>query len=307
MADLHAIYQELGISGLIPHATRETSKAYSMLVAKIKAGETMYYLQSPVTNAPFLQVMDRARRALFFTSEAGARYEADKLRCSQCMDTTVIEFPGNKSVEDAMMSLYDLGVDTIWLDQTVTLKLAQFIDLPKYDGYPNEEFLLRNHKLNGALHYYMQIVQAQMSNLDAEYYFARALCNGHVLLPVNPEKLEEENVLDTLVFLDDESDIPMVAAFTDWEQLSLSELQSSAIVVSFADLANLIKNGTLTVALNPAGVAMHLRSHYVDYLLNVAQAPTAAHIPLVSSLARSQEQNTEEDWTMTDFVPDFLR
>ena len=71
MADLQAIYQEFGTSGLIPYALTPGSKGRQLLIDKIKEGASLYYLES-VFGTPFIRVYDGAYHMVAYTEEQEA-------------------------------------------------------------------------------------------------------------------------------------------------------------------------------------------------------------------------------------------
>lgn len=299
MADLNAIYQELGLAGLVPHAIRGTPKARIILINKIKVGESLFMLQSPIINAPFLYVADNMRQALMFTTEQAAKRHAALLR-EQCMETEIHIFPENQSINNSMNTLHNLGVDAVYLDQMVSLPIRSFINLPTYDGYPNEEFPLINHDMNGAMHYYLQIAQAHMSNLEAEFCFARCLCRGHLLLP-----LDNSDPPNLYMLPEAEYETKTIIACSDWQQCQMADFQPVAQVLPVVPLFDQLIQDNINLLLNPAGTSLLIRPHYMAYLLQVAAAPTPAHIPLVSSLFSSQ--SSQDNWQLEDPTPSFLR
>lgn len=68
MADLHAIYHEFGLSGLIPYAIHPGTKAYYLVLEKLKSNDPIFILQSSL-NAPFLIVKDGTYQTYLFSSQ----------------------------------------------------------------------------------------------------------------------------------------------------------------------------------------------------------------------------------------------
>lgn len=309
MADLHAIYQELGLPGLVPHALRANSKGRQMLIDKIKAGDPLYFIRSKL-DAPFILVKGGDYQSYAFTSQEEAEAKCSQFG-SQRFDTMVEAFPGGTDRDEAIRWLFDHGPSAIFIDDSISIPLSQFAELPAYDGQPNEEHLLRNRRLNGALFYYLQIACAQMSNMEAEHAWAKSMYGGKFLLMAENDPGKGYPILTSKT-----STHACALAYTDWRQASMDfESIPAGIVSSFDDLEQVLKDAPdLRILLNAPTCHLVMDLSLFDTIRRiVTDANYHPAAPAVSELFNGQTQRAafgqvaEEDWDKIDPTPDWLK
>ena len=133
MANLQAIYQEFGLSGLIPYALKTESKGRQLLIEKIKEGTPLFYLES-VFGVPFVRVHDGEYQMLAYTERAEAEAAQDRFWRKR-YETNIRPFP-TEDVEDSVKGFFAAGPASVRVDDTIPIPLSQFADLPNYDGHP---------------------------------------------------------------------------------------------------------------------------------------------------------------------------
>lgn len=317
MADLHAVYQELGLPGLVPHALREGSRGREMLLNKIQSGEPLYVVQSKF-QIPYLVVKDGDYQSLVFTTKEAAEQKCEQLQ-EQRFDVSVEELPGKEGREEAILSMFDLGSSAMLLDESLSIPLARLADTPTYDGQPNEEHVLRNRRLNGALFRYLQIACAQMSNVEAECEWGEQMCQGKFLLLVKNVPSEGYPLLMKRIRGRD-----YLLVYTDWRQVWMdfrSETQPdpAAFICPFEELEALLeKHFHLHILLNPP--TCHL-SIDADLFAKIRQIATDADyrrgkletfsrpvpLPTENEKISAFGQISEDLWDKIDPTPDWLK
>ena len=159
MADLHAIYNELSLGGLVPHALKPGSRGNKMLMDKIKTGSPIYFILTQM-NTPYLVVKDGTYQATFYTTQSMAEQQATALADAGYHGVMVEDVPDGQARKEAFLWLFDQGPTAILIDDSLSLPLKALVsELPTYDGRPNEEHMLRNRALNGATFYCRRVWQ----------------------------------------------------------------------------------------------------------------------------------------------------
>lgn len=307
MADLLAIYQELGLTGLVPHALRDGSRGRLMLVNKIKTGDPLFLISTNL-NAPFVFVKDATYQAYIFTSEEAAHSKCDTLSAER-YNVHTIEFPGGELRDESFLSLFDHGPTHVFLDEAISIPISRFTAVPSYDGQPNEEHMLRNRTLCGAILYYLQISCAGMGNIEAENQWASLMYHSSFLLAVQDDKGNNYPLLT-----DNVGGKPCALAYTDWRQIRMDyEVPPTGLLCRFEDLEKFLRgNPSSGILLNRATCHMLLTVELVDLIKQIANAPTLTR-PAAQSIFTPQPKGPafgqvgEDNWDKVDPTPDFLK
>lgn len=307
MADLNAVYEEFGLSGLVQHAIRDGSRGRQMLLEKVAAGDPLYYIRSSV-NAPFLLVKDDIYQTFVFTNAAEAQQKREEL--SQNKFKTSVELLSSMgSIEDAFLQIFELGSASIFLDDTLSLPIGRFTKIPQYDGLPNEEHMLRNRILNGAIFYYMQIANAQMSNMEAEKQWAKRMFNGKFLLTAHDDKGHGYPLRVTEI-----KGKPCFTIYTDWRHVGLDfKERPVGILSTFEDLEQLLQQHPgFSIVLNRPTCHLMLDSKMLSMIRQSAtnsgfqaSATISGKLQITSKLGL--QQASEDDWDKGDPTPDWLK
>lgn len=313
MADLYAIYQELGLGGIVPHALRTGSHGWKMLIDKIKQGAPLYGLQTVTTEAPYIIVKDGEYQALFFSSEEAAARKADEL-AMQKYRVQIQPLPDGQERKATLAHLYSYGPSALWLDESLSISVEMLdVELPDYDGLPNEDRMLRNRMLNGATFYYLQQIAAGYGNIEAEQEWARRMRHGHFLMAV--EEAEYNTCLPLSITMKDGKNAALI--YTDWKQMALSidlKEHPTGFLVSFEDLYQILNtNDNAVLLLNAATSNLIINQTMMEAIRETASGIVSANTAdLVASMSKKPsgiqyDQVSEEDWDKVDPTPDWLR
>jgi len=310
MADLYAIYQELGLSSIVPHALRDGSRGYKMLIDKIKAGNPMYFIRTNL-DAPFLIVKDGTYQSMFYTARELAEQQAESLDDAGYCGIAVEELPDGQGRREALHWLFDHGPTAILIDDSLSVPISVLTTgLPTYDGRPNDEHMLRNRALNGATFYFLQQAAAGYGNMEAEQQWAKAMYHGELLVPVVNNANKGYPMFTTTV-----KGQTAFLVYSDWRQLGFDFPDPPAGLISnFEDLWQTLKENTGTVLLlNKSTCHLVIDLSLLDNIKDIAinGNPSSPSI-LASSVAGKKKntpwlQTTEEDWDKVDPTPDFLK
>lgn len=307
MADLLAIYQELGLPGLVPHALRDGSRGRQMLISKIKAGDPLFLIGTSL-NAPFVLVKDDTYQAYVFASMEDAQAKCNELAAKR-YNVHVEEFPGGEDREDAFLWLFDHGPTHVFINEAISIPISRFASVPTYDGQPNEEHMLRNRVLCGAILHYLQTACAQMSNMEAENLWARLMYHGTFLLAVQDDRANNYPILT-----DDIRGRPCALVYTDWRQIRMDfEEPPAGLLCRFEDMEEfLLANPGSGILLNRATCHILLTVELLTIIKQLTISPASGGPAARSALASKPTVQTfgqvgEDDWDKVDPTPDFLK
>ena len=302
MANLDAIYQELGLDGIIPHASRQGSKAHMMILDKIKQDDELFFLQTQFT-IPFITVHQNMYHMMAYTTEQEATATAQR-DIQQRQILSVEPVPTEESRKTFFQAAFDSGIQALHINDSLSIPISQLYTVPNYDGQPNENFMLRNSTLNGATYYYTQFACAQMSNTEAENRWAALMEHGKFLIAVKDAAEEGyptyiANIRNTKYFL----------AYTDWRLIAkdFSPLPA-ALVISFEDLESLLATQKdVRIMLNHPTCHIVIDKNMIDTIKRVNHKEL---LSIGGSTLITQKQKTqidEEEWENTDPTPDWLK
>lgn len=309
MADLQAIYDEFGLSGLVPYALRSGTKGSQMLIDKVKGGDCLYLIKS-VLNAPYLVVKDSEYQALAFTSMAAAEAKQQELAASR-FDTTIDQLLTGDGREGAIRDIFDDGPTSLFIDEAASIPLGLLTELPNYDGQPNEEHLLRNSALNGATFYYLQIACAQMGNVEAERRWAEKMLNGRFLVAVEDRPIDGYPALTTAV-----KKKTCLLVYSDWRQMSMDfEQLPAGLTVSFDELDELLaRNPSYAAMLNHPSCHLILDQNMMLTIRQIMNTSVFEQKNMMLEFGTGKGTSTpallqvpEEEWDSVDPTPDWLK
>lgn len=306
MADLNAIYQELGIAGLVPHAIRDKSQGRQLLLERIREGDPLFLIRTGM-NVPFITVIDETYHCLTYTSQDDAEQKRQELALSH-FDVITEAIPGNDDRSNALQWIFDYGPTSILLDDSISIPIEQLTEVPIYDGQPNEEHLLRNRVLNGAIFYFLQIAAAQMSNPEAERNWAKKMVSSSFLVLAEDNPVENYPVLSFL-----SNGKPYIHVYTDWRQVGMDfDDRPVGITSSFDDLEELLKtNPGFSLLLNSATCHMVIDLNLI-HLIRQVEAGTRFRtiMPVSQTEGRGEtpfQQVSEAEWDKVDPTPNWLK
>lgn len=309
MADLNAIYQEFGLTGLIPHALRQGTRAYQMLLEKIKSGDKLFYLESYLS-MPFIIVKDQDYQTFIFTNEELAGVKREQLKIDR-YDTIMREIPAGEERTVLLRSFYDDGITHLCLDEAVSIPLRGLVsDLPRYDGYPSENHMLRNAALNGATAYYTQFVWAQMNNPVAEKHWAELMTKGKFLLMVQDAPTQNYPILTTSV-----QNKTCALIYTDWRLVGYDFKTQipGGFVINFAELLAILQtDGVDAILLNSPTFHLLLDTELLTAIqqINSSTISKQQMLPIKGGPKHSRTvygQSPDDQWKTSDPTPDWLK
>lgn len=306
MADLHGIYQELGLAGIVPHAIRDKSQGRLLLIEHIREGDSLFFIRTGM-NVPFITVKDDTYQSLTYTSYEDAERKKQELVMSH-FDVYVETMPGDDGRSSALQWIFDHGPTSILLDDSISIPIGQLTEVPTYDGQPNEEHLLRNRALNGAIYYFLQIAAAQMSNPEAERAWAKKMVSSSFLVLAEDNPAENYPVLTVY-----SGGKPCALVYSDWRQVCMDFGERPVGITSnFDDLKDLLRaNPGLTLLLNPATCHMVIDLNLLNLIRQIEAGTYAGTImPAVHEEGTGHfafPQVSEEDWDKVDPTPSWLK
>lgn len=308
MADLHAIYNELGLSGLVPHALKPGSRGNKMLTDKIKTGSPIYFIRTQM-NTPYLVVKDGTYQATFYTTQSMAEQQATALADAGYHGIMVEDVPDGQARKEVFLWLFDHGPTAILIDDSLSLPLKVLVpELPTYDGRPNEEHMLRNRALNGATFYFLQQAAAGYGNMEAEQQWAKSMYHGELIVPVTNDAANGYPILSTKV-----NGKTAFLVYSDWRQLGYDfDGMPSGIVSDYDALKELLRNNPDSVLLfNKSSCHLVIDADMLDSIRQIAIGqPSALSLGTGVMLQKARtgfHQTTEENWDKVDPTPDFLK
>lgn len=311
MADLHAIYHEFGLSGLIPYAIHPGTKAYYLVLEKLKSNDPIFILQSSL-NAPFLIVKDGTYQTYLFSSQELAQKKQQQLS-DQRQETNIVEIKDPYDRDSFFKILFDAGVEALFLDEIISISVKTLCaDLPHYDGQPNDEYLLRNGRLNGDTYYYLQFVCAQLGNKEAEQRWANTMLNSRFILAVKDDSAADYPRLTVTL-----KSKTCFLVYTDWRLVhhDFSALPAG-FIITFDELEEMIKENTnYSILLNHPTCHMVIDLEMMRMIRRAANTSTfEQYRPIIDPLDVTRQKQTimidqvsEEDWETTDPVPHWLK
>lgn len=309
MADLYAIYQEQGLGGLIPHALKDTSHGYRILLDKIKAGNPLYFIRTQM-ETPHIVVKDGHYQTLFYTSATLADRQAQDLKAAG-YNPEVEDLPDGAARKEALLWLFDHGPTSILLDDSLSIPISALVpEVPDYDGRPNEEHMLRNRALNGATFYFLQQAAAGYGNMEAERQWAKAMYNGELIAAV--ENSVERNYPSLSVKVKDKD---ALLVYSDWRQVGFDfETLPAGVIVNYNNLRQILEeNPNVVLLLNQSTCHLVIDLPLMDAIKGLAtNAKTPSNpIPGLDSGVKKKGftfgQIPEDEWETTDPTPDFLK
>lgn len=310
MADLNAIYQEFGLTGLIPHALRQGTRAYQTLLEKMKDGDKLFYLESRLS-MPFLIVKEKTYQTFVFTDEDLANAKLTELAANR-YDVTLREIPAGGDRGNLFHSFFDDGITHLCLDEAVSIPLYSLVpDLPRYDGCPSENHILRNAALNGATAYYAQFVWAQMNNPVAEKHWAELMANGKFLLLVEDAPAQNYPILTSTV-----QHKTCALIYTDWRLVGqdFKSQPPCGFVIEFSDLAEILQmEGIDAILLDSPTFHMMIDTEMLTTIRQINNAadfeshPKSVDFGQRHRLEKPYDQVPEDQWETQDPTPDWLR
>lgn len=311
MADLQAIYQEFGTSGLIPYALTPGSKGRQLLIDKIKEGASLYYLES-VFGTPFIRVYDGSYHMVAYTEEQEA--EAAREAAQQDRYETVVRALPAEDREEAVKRLFSSGPEAIRIDDALSIPLKQLAEVPTYDGRPTTDFILLNRDLNGAVFYYFQTAYAQKNNAAAERRWAETMFQSEFLVAVEDDAANGYPFLTTTV-----NKTTCLYIFSDWDEVTkvFPGKAPACIIAKFEELDNVLDQFPGCKLLFNQGSCHFLMDP--NMMLTIRTILNSANFthdePIVtpqvmknnSTPAAALSQVPEDDWDSADPTPDWLK
>lgn len=273
---------------------------------KIREGDPIFLLRTGM-NVPFITVKDETYHCLTYTSQEDAERKRQDLALSH-FDVIVETIPSNDDRSIALQWIFDHGPTSILLDDSISIPIEQLTEVPTYDGQPNEEHLLRNRVLNGAIFYFLQIATAQMSNPEAERNWAKKMISSSFLVLAEDNPAENYPVLSIL-----SNGKPYTLVYTDWRQVGMDfDDRPVGITSSFDDLEELLRaNPGLSLLLNSATchIVMDL-----NFLHLIRQVEAGTYIGTMRPAPHAEgrgatpfQQVSEEEWDKVDPTPSWLK
>lgn len=305
MANLNAIYEEFGLSGIIPYSLRPDTEGRKLIQRKITQGEVLYTLES-MFSMPFLIIEEGIYQTPVFSSNKKAEQFLKKPSISK-MQAKVIKLP-EEGREEALLNLNDCGATMIRLDDSISVPLISLVDIPRYDGRLSEDHMLRNHRLNAATSYLLQISCTGHGNQEVERLWAERMTQSDFLVAV-------EN--------DDANGYPFcfgrakgqkcLRVYTDWTQArNDASPVHTAFIFSFEELESYVKEHP-NVALHINAATHHLLMNH-DAVINIRKHlhstnpnSNSAINPISPFSSRSSRTLSDEEWEAMDPEPDWLK
>lgn len=308
MADLIAIYNEFGLSGIVPHAIRRNTKGYQMLIDKIKQGDKLYYMES-FLNVPYLIVKDETYQTPVFTSLEMAEAEQAKVVKAH-YQTQIKEIPAGEGREQYVLTINNSGISALFIDDAISLQLSNFCTLPSYDGQPHDNLMLRNTALNGATYYYLQFVNSHTGNRDAEFCWARQMAQSKFLLAVEDKPNEGYPIITKHV-----KGKTAYLVYSDWSLMEKGLAFSAAgLVISFDELDALLNVDDTTILFNDPTAHIFLDKGLLIKIRKAASAKLLGNTN--TNLLNHRNSNTtklgfdqvpEDEWETADPMPAWLQ
>ena len=311
MADLQALYNEFGPSGLIPYALTAGSRGQQLLIDKIKEGDTIYYLESPF-GVPFIRIYDGKYHMLTYTGEA--EVEAAQEAARQERYDTIIQIIPVDEREEFFKEAFSSGAEAVRVDDALSIPTNLFTEVPAYDGRPTSEHILQNRGLNAAVFYYFQVAYAQKNNAAAERRWAELMTRSELLIAV------EDDAANGYPFLvGSVNKVPCFYVFSDWNEAgkvfpgavpaciitTLEELEE--LLVQFPGYKLLYNKGSCHCVMD--SVMLQTIRTILNSANFVSEEPVVAlqgkksTMPSVASLSHV----SEDDWDLADPTPDWLK
>lgn len=311
MANLQAIYQEFGLSGLIPYALKPEIKGRQLLIEKIKEGAPLFYLES-VFGVPFIRVHDGEYQMLAYTERAEAEAAQDRF-WRERYETSIQTFP-SEDVEDAIKGFFAAGPVSVRVDDTIPISLSQFADLPNYDGHPTPDHILLNRNLNGSIFYYFQTAFAQKGNAAAERQWAERMASSDFLIAVEDDAANGYPFLTTPI-----GDAIGLYIFTDWREVgkAFPGKAPACMIVTYAELDEILnQQPNCKLLLNKGSCHCVIDAGLMTTVRTILNSANfTQEIPIVEARtkysssvpAAALSQASEEDWDTADPTPDWLK
>ena len=231
MADFKAIFEESGLVGIVPYAFNMNGKGYDFLCDKLKNGERFWGIYSDENCVPFISIDEETNYVYFslFSSPEQAEQFTLQLAAND-FRTAVVEI--NTDVNKNVWLQYrDLGISHLRFDDAIWISIADLAPKATYDGMLNAKLPIRNERLNMALYYMLQFIDADIRFDNSVAYFWRLLQESFFYVPIRPltplkkgEALKPENSDYHHATTNDGEDA--ILAFTDQQFLESYALQN---------------------------------------------------------------------------------
>lgn len=311
MANLQAIYDEFGLSGLIPYALKPESKGRQLLIEKIKEGTPLYYLES-VFGVPFVRVYDGEYQMLAYTEQQEAEAAQDSFQRERY--ETTIRVLSSDDMEDAIKGFFAAGPGAVRVDDTISIPLSAFAELPDYDGHPTPDHILLNRNLNGSIFYYFQTAYAQKGNAAAERQWAERMSSSDFLIAVEDDAANSYPFVTTSM-----GDSTVLYIFTDWREVgkAFPGKAPACMITSFDELDDILdQQASCKLLLNKGSCNCVMDSSMMMTIRTILNSAVfTQEIPVVETRtkfsssvpAAALSQTSEEDWDTADPTPDWLK
>lgn len=266
MADFKAIFEESGLLGIVPYAFNMNGKGYDFLCDKLKKGEAFWAVYADKTNVPFISVDGENGYVYFslFSSPEQAEQFTLQLGAND-FRTTAIKIDAGDNAQNVWLQYRDLGITHLRFDEAIWINIEDLAPKATYDGMLNAKLPIRNAKLNAALYYMLQFIDADIRFDEGIAYFWRLFQESIIYVPVHPqtalkqgEALKEDNMDYHYMTTPDGSN--SILAFTDQHFLEAYAQQkalkpeeyTAAYTPDFSHLKQFMEeNPKLSVVLNP--------------------------------------------------------
>lgn len=181
------LYDELGARSLITHSFSLTGDAYNLLCQKIKDEVDLIYIQSDVTNLPFVEFTIDGPTLLIFDTKADADMKQQELTLvghsvSLKPFGTLLSLSSNEEPMrlDIFTELWYLGIRLLRINDMLTFPLDHVTAMPTVYGFVNVDTELTNPNLYASYIRYKQIQEINPNPANEFTAFINELVNCHV-------------------------------------------------------------------------------------------------------------------------------
>lgn len=188
MADLKALFEENGLLGIIPYAFNMTGQGYEFLCSKLKSGVPFWSIYSDENLVPFIAVDEQNNYIyfqLFSTKEQATEY-AHTLQNNNYKFNPV-QVNAGANINNLWLRYRDLGITHVRFDDAIWIDIKDLAPAATYDGMLNPKLPIRNTRLNTALYYMLEHLDAGVTFDESIAYFWRVLQESYLYIPMKPK------------------------------------------------------------------------------------------------------------------------
>lgn len=225
MADLHTLYQESGLQGILPYAFGMTGQGYQFLCDKMKEGISFWIIVSDSNQMPFVFAENERTYFSLYSDEEMANHRCDELAMSKFY-TRVVQLDSAGWTDRLWRRYRDLGATHMLFNDSIWVDIRDLAPIATYDGMLNSTTPLRNAQLNAALYCIEQYLLAGVCPDSLKAYFWRVFKSSIFYVPVKPiqqlssgQTLTPENAQTHIITFDDGQ--RAFLGFTDGEFLNI--------------------------------------------------------------------------------------